>query len=281
METIRKLTCMFLVAAALLMLVSCGSKESGKTNRLEEIRKKGYIEVCTEPYFAPNEFIDSSKTGQDQYVGYDMDLAQYIADAIGVELRIVPLEFSAVLAGIAEGKYDLAISALAYSPARAEAMAMSKGYWFGGEGYGFLIRAEDKGKIETIEDLKNVVVVTQSGSVQEAMYNLYVGSSKEFKLVSSMTDGYLAVAEGKADACICSIGSARLYAEANGGLYLPDFRFDVSDELTGTRVAACLEGTDELMEVVNRCIDEVIASGDMQKWHDEAEAYAKTMGLMD
>ena len=281
METIRKLTCMFLVAAALRMLVSCGSKESGKTNRLEEIRKKGYIEVCTEPYFAPNEFIDSSKTGQDQYVGYDMDLAQYIADAIGVELRIVPLEFSAVLAGIAEGKYDLAISALAYSPARAEAMAMSKGYWFGGEGYGFLIRAEDKGKIETIEDLKNVVVVTQSGSVQEAMYNLYVGSSKEFKLVSSMTDGYLAVAEGKADACICSIGSARLYAEANGGLYLPDFRFDVSDELTGTRVAACLEGTDELIEVVNRCIDEVIASGDMQKWHDEAEAYAKTMGLMD
>lgn len=281
METIRKLTCMFLVAAALLMLVSCGSKESGKTNRLEEIRKKGYIEVCTEPYFAPNEFIDSSKTGQDQYVGYDMDLAQYIADAIGVELRIVPLEFSAVLAGIAEGKYDLAISALAYSPARAEAMAMSKGYWFGGEGYGFLIRAEDKGKIETIEDLKNVVVVTQSGSVQEAMYNLYVGSSKEFKLVSSMTDGYLAVAAGKADVCICSIGSARLYAEANGGLYLPDFRFDVSDELTGTRVAACLEGTDELMEVVNRCIDEVIASGDMQKWHDEAEAYAKTMGLMD
>ncbi len=281
MKTIRKLTCMFLVAAALLMLVSCGSKESGKTDRLEEIRKRGYIEVCTEPYFAPNEFIDSSKTGQDQYVGYDMDLAQYIADAIGVELRIVPLEFSAVLAGIAEGKYDLAISALAYSPARAEAMAMSKGYWFGGEGYGFLIRAEDKGKIETIEDLKNVVVVTQSGSVQEAMYNLYVGSSKEFKLVSSMTDGYLAVAEGKADACICSIGSARLYAEANGGLYLPDFRFDVSDELTGTRVAACLEGTDELMEVVNRCIDEVIASGDIQKWHDEAEAYAKTMGLMD
>lgn len=281
MKTIRKLTCVFLMVAVLLLFVSCGSKESGKTNRLEEIRKRGYIEVCTEPYFAPNEFIDSSKTGQDQYVGYDMELAKYIADAIGVELRIVPLEFSAVLAGIAEGKYDLAISALAYSPARAEAMAMSKGYWFGGEGYGFLIRSEDKGKIETIEDLQNVVVVTQSGSVQEAMFNLYVGSAKEFKLVSSMTDGYLAVAEGKADACICSIGSARLYAEANGGLYLPDFRFDVSDELTGTRVAACLEGTDELMEVVNRCIDEVTASGDMQKWHDEAEAYAKTMGLMD
>ena len=275
----KKAVCLILVLSSLVFLASCGKKEPA--NRLEEIKQRGYLEVCTEPYFAPNEFIDSSKSGQDQYVGYDMDLAKYIADEIGVELRIVPLEFGAVLAGIAEGKYDLAISALAYSPARAEAMAMSKGYWFGGEGYGFLIRAEDAGTIESIEDLQGVVVVTQSGSVQESMYNLYVGKSKEFKLVSSMTDGYLAVAEGKADACICSVGSARLYAEANGGLYIPDFRFDVSDELTGTRIAACLEGTDELMEVVNRCIDEVIASGDIQRWHDEAEALAKTMGLMD
>ena len=280
MKNIKRSICILMLAALMLALSSCGGKKE-PSNRLEEIIDRGYIEVCTEPYFAPNEFIDSSKSGQDQFVGYDMDLAKYIADKIGVELKIVPLEFTAVLAGIAEGKYDLAISALAYSPARAEAMAMSKGYWFGGEGYGILIREEDAGKYETIEDIQNAVVVTQSGSVQEAMYNLYVTKCKEFKLVSSMTDGYLAVAEGKADCCICSIGSAKLYAEANGGLMCPDFRFDVSDELTGTRIAACLEGTDELMEVVNKCIDEVIASGDMQKWHDEAEAYAKTLGLMD
>lgn len=118
MKIIRKITSVLLAAALLLTLCSCGAQQA-PSNRLEEIRKRGYIEVCTEPYFAPNEFIDSSKTGQDQYVGYDMDLAQYIADAIGVELRIVPLEISAVLAGIAEGKYDLAISALAYSSAQA------------------------------------------------------------------------------------------------------------------------------------------------------------------
>ena len=118
MKIIRKNTSVLLAAALLLTLCSCGAQQA-PSNRLEEIRKRGYIEVCTEPYFAPNEFIDSSKTGQDQYVGYDMDLAQYIADAIGVELRIVPLEISAVLAGIAEGKYDLAISALAYSSAQA------------------------------------------------------------------------------------------------------------------------------------------------------------------
>lgn len=39
-----------------------------------------------------------------------------IADKLGVELKIVPLEFAAVLSSVTEGKYDLAISALAYTP---------------------------------------------------------------------------------------------------------------------------------------------------------------------
>ena len=39
--------------------------------------------------------------------------------------------------------------------------------------------------------LKDAVVITQSGSVQEALYNQYVPECKEFKLVSSMTDAYL------------------------------------------------------------------------------------------
>ena len=52
------------------------------------------------------------------------------------------------------------------------------------------------------------MVITQSGSVQEALYNQYInGACKEFKLVANMTDGYLAVAEGKADVCICSTAS--------------------------------------------------------------------------
>ena len=52
-----------------------------------------------------------------------------MAQKLGVELRIVPLEFSALLAGMSEGKYDMAISALAYSPERGENMNLSKGYY--------------------------------------------------------------------------------------------------------------------------------------------------------
>ena len=103
------------------VLCGCGAGQTSggaeASNRLEKIKERGYIEVATEPYFAPNEFIDSTKTGDEQYVGADIEMAKYIADKLGVELKIVPLEFAAVLSSITEGKYDLAISALAYTPA--------------------------------------------------------------------------------------------------------------------------------------------------------------------
>ena len=274
----KKAVSLILALAMILCLCACGTKAEPK-DRLAAIKERGYIEVTTEPYFAPYEFVDSTKTGDEQYVGMDIEIAKYIADKIGVELKIVPLEFSAVQAGVIDGKYDLAISAIAYSPARAENMAMSKGYYFEDNDYGFLVREEDVDKYTSIEEAREAVIVTQSGSVQEALYNDNIGSCKEFKLVSAMTDGYLAVAEGKADICVCSLGSAQLYADANGGLAITSFRFDVDPEMNSTRVTACKEGTESLMEVVNQCIDELLAEGKMVEWFDEYAEYAKTLGI--
>ena len=166
----KKLLVIVLAMVMVLSLAACGGGEEETGDRLAQIKEKGYIEFATEPYFAPYEFIDPSLEGDAQYVGADMELAYYIADKIGVELKIVPLEYSAVLTGISEGKYDLAISAIAYSPAREEAMNLSQGYYFGGDeetdGYGWICRAEDIDKYKTVEDLADAVVITQSGSVQ-------------------------------------------------------------------------------------------------------------------
>lgn len=274
----KKTISLIMAIAMILCLCACGAKAEPK-DRLAAIKERGYIEVTTEPYFAPYEFVDSTKSGDAQYVGMDMEIAKYIADKIGVELKIVPLEFSAVQAGVIDGKYDLAISAIAYSPARAENMAMSKGYFFENNDYGFLVRAEDVDKYTSIEEAKQAVIITQSGSVQEALYNDNIGSCKEFKLVSSMTDGYLAVAEGKADICVCSLGSAQLYADANGGLAITSFRFDVDPEMNSTRVTACKEGTESLIALVNECIDELLAENKMVEWYDEYAEYAKTLGI--
>ena len=275
----KKIFAMLLALAMILSCAACGGSSKAKGDLLEEIKAQGYIELCTEPYFAPFEFVDPSKTGDDQYVGVDIEIAKYIAEKIGVELRIVPLDFTAVLAGIADGKYDMAISAIAYSPSRAEAMRLSNVYKPNSGGYGFLTRTEDVDKYSSVEDLKDAVVITQSGSVQESLYNQNVKACKEFKLVANMTDGYLAVAEGKADVCICSTDSAQLYADANGGLAVPDFRFEVDPNMNGTVVAMPLKGSESLLEVVNEAIAELNAQGKIDQWNEEYTAYAAQLGI--
>ena len=274
----KKIFAMLLALAMILSCAACGGSKA-KGDLLEEIKAQGYIELCTEPYFAPFEFVDPSKTGDDQYVGVDIEIAKYIAEKIGVELRIVPLDFTAVLAGIADGKYDIAISAIAYSPSRAEAMRLSNVYKPNSGGYGFLTRTEDVDKYSSVEDLKDAVVITQSGSVQESLYNQNVKACKEFKLVANMTDGYLAVAEGKADVCICSTDSAQLYADANGGLAVPEFRFEVDPNMNGTVVAMPLKGSESLLEVVNEAIAELNARGKIDQWNEEYTAYAAQLGI--
>ena len=276
----KKIFALVLALAMILSCAACGGSSKAKSDLLEEIKAQGYIELCTEPYFAPFEYVDPTKTGDDQYQGMDMEVAKYIADKLGVDLKITALDFTAVLAGVADGKYDFAISAIAYSPERAEAMRLSDVYYATNTGYGFIVRSEDVGKYTDIDSLKDAVVITQSGSVQEALYNQYVnGACKEFKLVANMTDGYLAVSEGKADVCICSTASASLYAQANGGLDIPDFRFEVDPNMNGVCVAMPTEGTESLAELINQCIAELNESGKPEEWYSQYEAAAAELGI--
>lgn len=274
----KKTVSILLAAVLALACTACGGKQTG--DRLAQIKEKGCIELCTEPYFAPYEFVDPTLTGDEQYQGMDIEIAKYIADKIGVELKITALDFTAVQAGVADGKYDFAISAIAYSPARAEAMRLSDVYYSTNTGYGFIVRSEDVDKYTDLDSLKDAVVITQSGSVQEALYNQYInGACKEFKLVANMTDGYLAVSEGKADVCICSTASAGLYAEANGGMDIPAFRFDVDPNMNGTCVAMPLEDTESLAELVNECIAELDAAGKTAEWYEYYKEYAAGLGI--
>ena len=276
----KKMIAFLLAAILVLGCTACGSKKDEGNDRLAQIKAKGYIELCTEPYFAPFEYVDPTKTGDDQYQGMDLEVAKYIADKIGVDLKITALGFTAVLAGVADGKYDFTISAIAYSPERAEAMRLSDVYYATNTGYGFIVRSEDVGKYTDIDSLKDAVVITQSGSVQEALYNQYVnGACKEFKLVANMTDGYLAVSEGKADVCICSTASASLYAQANGGLDIPDFRFEVDPNMNGVCVAMPTEGTESLAELINQCIAELNESGKPEEWYSQYESAAAELGI--
>lgn len=284
-KNMKRLLGMLVLSMIATFFAGCGQQNSAisSKNRLEEIRAKGYIEVATDPYFAPMGFIDPTKEGNDKYVGSDIEFAKYIANKLGVELRLVPLEFTAVLGSITEGKYDLAVSALAYKPDRAEAMILSDGYYFSDQtaGYGLMIREKDRDVIKNPENLKDKVVVAQSGSLQEMFVNEQIPKYKEFKKVSATTDGFLMVQENKADACVVDKSMGQLYIDANKGsglMIVEEYKFYVDESTSGTRVGIP-KGEDELASEINKIIEEVVNSGIYEQWYKDAKEVAKTLGL--
>ena len=254
-------------------------------NRLDAIKERGYLTVCMEPSFAPMQFIDPSLEGDAQYIGSDVEFAKYIAEKLGVECRIVPLEFAAVLAGISDGKFDLAISALGYTPARAEAMEMSDGYFFprDDKGHGLLVRTDDLQSITGPDSTNGKVLVVQSGSLQEMFVTeqIDIKALKELKYVSATPDAFLMVQEGKADVCAVSIPMAELYIESNpdcGLALVPNFQFTQTEETAGTRIALP-KGETALLDFINEVVAEIRENGMYEKWYDEFVEYARNIGL--
>ena len=287
----KTLTIMTIAGALGLMLAACGGSssetqatEGAAANRLEAIKERGYLEVATEPYFSPFEFIDPERSGDDMYVGADIELARYIADKLGVECRIIPLDFATVLSSITEGKYDMAISALAYTPARAEAMELSDGYFYSTEEtlYGLIIREDLAERVKTTSDIKDLSVVVQSGSLQEVFANEQLPEGcAELRYVSATTDGFLMVQEGKVDCCITAVEPAELYIKANpdcGMIMAPGIEFTVDEELEGTRIGI-RKGETELLEEVNSILAEVVESGIYEEWYEEYSELAASLGV--
>lgn len=247
------------------------------------IRERGVLRVATEPYFPPQEFIDPAHTGQEQYVGSDMELARLIAARMGVELEIVPMEFTEVLNAVSSGECDLAISALSYIPSRAARMSFSKGYFFTDSptGASLMIREADLGKINGPDDLGNKTIIAQIGSVQELLLAQNVTRYREFRRVNSMQNVYQALRRGKADAAAVDERSAQVYINNNPDSHLalvPDVHFALEDYMNGDRVAGA-KGEFQLMYFVNGVIDEVLSGGTYQQWYETYEAYAGTLGM--
>lgn len=258
------------------MDVSGGIPEDA-TGRLARIRAAGKLTVATAPSYPPQEFIDDTLSGQARFVGADMELARLIAERMGVELEIVPLEFTEVLSAVSDGKVDLAVSALSFTSGRAALMEMSKGYYFTTEqaSTGLIIREENAEEIQKVEDLEDRDIVAQSGSLQETMAAENIAFYRKFKRLHSASDIYDAVMAGEADAGIVDVGIAKVFIDNHPGcglMIVPEVFFALPPQYQGDRVAA-KKGEIELICFVNGVIDEVTASGQYDRWFEQYAQY--------
>lgn len=109
----------FLAATLALSLTACGGGSSsssgesseGEDTSLSDIQKRGKLIVGMNAEFAPYEF-HIMENGEDKLVGMDIEIAQAIADDMGVELEIKELAFDALITALNAGQVDILISGL-------------------------------------------------------------------------------------------------------------------------------------------------------------------------
>jgi polar amino acid transport system substrate-binding protein len=126
----------FALTLAVLMVMSLFAGCSGK--------KENQLVMATNAAFPPYEFKDGNT-----YKGIDVEIAQAIADKLGMELVIEDVEFGAVLTGVSEGKYDFGMAGITVTETRKKSMDFSDTYATGIQ----VIIVKDGSTITSLDDL--------------------------------------------------------------------------------------------------------------------------------
>ncbi len=246
----------------------------GSLKALENVDPKGHlgkvlaagkITMGTSPDFAPWEFKDVS-SGTTEYVGADVELAKYIAEKLGVELEIKPMEFSAIQQAVTSGNIDMGISGFAYTDERAEAMGLSERYNVNTKkGQGLLVKKELASQYNTAESFAGKKLATEQ-----------LPSDVQIQLVTNITDGVMMLTTGKVDALAVSGDNGESLAKTYDDIAMADFMFDYSSE---GNVIAVKKGDDDLLNAINEVIVEVNEKGLYEQWSEEAVALAEKLGI--
>ncbi len=280
---------MLAMIAAMMLLAGCsasnGNEGSEPTpapeNKLEEILAKGTLVLATSPDYAPMEFIDINKTGQEQYVGSDIELAKYIAEQLGVELEIKAMDFSTVLAAVDLGQADIAISGFGWREDRDESFELSIGYNKTGESacQGLMVKADKVDQYKTLEDFAGLKIVAQPGSLQEGYVNDQIADA-DLQLVADLTTAVLMLKADKVEAFACSCDQMDAYAKANPEIARSTVEFDTTlESLHDGNVLAVKKGEVELIEKINEILTKVNDEAMYEAWSKDAKALAATLGL--
>jgi polar amino acid transport system substrate-binding protein len=129
------------IVLALVIVIGCFAACGGKEEPKEE---KKVLTMATNAEFPPYEYYEGDKV-----VGIDAEVAQLIADKLGMELKIEDVAFDSIIPGVQAGKYDMGMAGMTVTDERLESVDFSSSY---ATGIQAVIVKED-GKIQSLEDL--------------------------------------------------------------------------------------------------------------------------------
>ena len=238
------------------------------------------LTVAMSPDFAPMEFYDTAKSGNDAIVGFDVLLAKYIAKELGMKLVIDPMSFDASMAAVTSGNADLAISGFSWTAERAETFLISDYYVAGeNETEQILITTAAKKDQFTADkaDFTGLKIGAQGGSLQELLVEeQLVPKGAEIELYININDAATALATGEIDALAVAYGNGE--ALANDTIVLSDFYFEVEEKYKNN-VVLLNKNDAELLEDVNAALAKAMAADLYDTWYEACQIYAEVKTL--
>ncbi len=292
MKKVSKLICLLLALTMVLGLAACGNKNTEANlaaaydKYLAELKgtgSNGTLTVALSPDFAPMEFYDVAKTGDDAIVGFDVLLANYLAKELDMTLSLKPMSFDACQAAVQTGNVDIAISGFSWTYERSQNFALSDWYVAGDNEteQAIICLKENEGKFTKAEDFVGYKVGYQGASLQQVLVEetfsdldvdisgVYVDLGTAVEALKAKQIDFLAVAQGNGEAIIANAGDSIAFT---------GFQFEI-DDIYKNNVCLLKKDNTDLLEKVNVALAKALENDYYTGWYDACKIYAQISTL--
>lgn len=262
------------------LFAGCGASQEAdntdySTMTIEELKPllktvtDGKLTMVTSPDFAPYEFYSLDEEGNPTLAGFDIALGQYIADFLGLELEIIPMDFDGTISELAAGKADIGMAGYSPDPDRENAMSFSDVYYTGGQS--FVCHADNASAFAALADANKAEyqIGAQIGSIQAGLAKEHTPDADIVEL-SKVTDIIAEVLAGKLDGAFIETVVAETYAknypELCVALAVP---YEAEGSVVGVNKTNAV-----LLAAVNLAVKAALEDGSMSQFVADANAAA-------
>ncbi len=254
----KKLFVCILALVMILSMAACGNDAAASGNDAAPsftTIEEGKLIMSTNAAFPPYEMTDDNGN----FIGIDVEVAQAIADKLGLELVIDNMEFTAALEAAQKGKADMVMAGVTVTDDRLVVMDFSDSYATGIQ----VVIVPEGSDIVTLDDLEGKMIGTQMGTTgyiyaSDTPENGGYGEDHVIAYDNGIT-AVQALLNGQIDAVIIDNAPAQAFVEANPGLKILE-----TEWLTENYAIGFAKGNTGLQAAVNQALAELIADGTVQ-----------------
>ena len=266
----KKIVALVAAAAMVFSMAACGnttdnSSDAKDTSAAAESADnsssdKDTLIMATNAAFPPYEYVDG-----EEYKGIDVEIAQAIADDLGMKLEIDDMDFDSIIPAITTGKADMSLAGMTVTDERKESVDFSDSY---ATGVQVIIVPEDS-DITGPDDLANDKMI---GVQQGTTGHIYCSDTPEHggygeDHVTAYPNGASAIQAlltGKVDAVVIDNEPAKAFVAENEGLKILDTEYVTEDY-----AIAVQKGNKELLDQINETLAKLKADGTLQSIIDK------------